>query len=77
MARLGQDGQGIERWGDGSVFTGSFKDGRTASGIEARCALESSFARKHGHGKFMWGEGCMYEARDSLRADRAMSLHCF
>ena len=25
-----QDGQGIERWGDGSVFTGSFKDGRSS-----------------------------------------------
>ena len=68
-----KDGQGIERWGDGSIFTGSFKDGRTANEkksvsfvvsikIQRKVSEANPFARKHGHGKFMWGEGCMYEA---------------
>ena len=29
----------------------------------------SNSYRKHGHGKFMWGEGCMYEASDLTAAD--------
>ena len=134
---IGQDGQGIERWGDGSIFTGSFKDGRTDTlsgcpqwghpemALSAKpphtrqtfgsvlvgdsrrqgctpiylpttwppsfllscfleqpltcqfcCPSSSQSARKHGHGKFMWGEGCMYEAALSEESVECLCSHC-